>query len=126
MWLFFNISILKIGKNDWENSCFFSYFEKKFAKFQKIPPKTKWPTPWHCPKYFKLKNDLSKTSCLHSKIQIKIEMLIELWASNYATYDGLFNGFDGVFQYVTQVNDNEPFIWISFNNPITTRKKLYN
>jgi hypothetical protein len=29
--------------------------------------------------HFKLKNDLSKTSCLHrSKIQIKIEMLIEL------------------------------------------------
>jgi hypothetical protein len=53
-------------------------------------------------------------------------MLIELWAGNYATYDGLFNGFDGVFQNVTQLNDNEPFIWIVFNNPITTQKKLYN
>ncbi len=31
-----------------------------------------------CPKHFKLKNDPSQTTGLHSKIQIKIGMLIEL------------------------------------------------
>jgi hypothetical protein len=50
-----------------------------------------------CPKHFKLKNDPSQATCLHSKIQIKIGMLIELCARNYATHDKLFNGIDGVF-----------------------------
>jgi hypothetical protein len=50
-----------------------------------------------CPKHFKLNNDSSQTIGLHSKIQIKIGMLIELCARNYATHDGLFNGVDGVF-----------------------------
>ncbi len=47
-----------------------------------------------CPKHFKLKNDPSQTTSLHSKIQIKIGMLIELCARNYATHDKLFNGVD--------------------------------
>jgi hypothetical protein len=37
-----------------------------------------------CPKHFKLKNDSSQTVGLHSKIQIKIRMLIKLCAGNYA------------------------------------------
>jgi hypothetical protein len=70
-----------------------------------------------CPKHFKLKNDPSQTIGLHSKIQIKIGMLIELCVGNYATHDGLFNGPDRVFQYVTKLQNNESLIWIGFNNP---------
>jgi hypothetical protein len=44
-------------------------------------------------------------------------MLIELCAGNYATHDGLFNGANGVFQYVTKLQKNESLIWIGFNNP---------
>jgi len=44
-------------------------------------------------------------------------MLIELCVGNYATHDGLFNGADGVFQYVTKLQNNESLIWIGFNNP---------
>jgi hypothetical protein len=50
-----------------------------------------------CPKHFKLKNDLPQIASLHFKIQIKIGVLIELCARNYATHDGLFNGANGVF-----------------------------
>jgi hypothetical protein len=44
-------------------------------------------------------------------------MLIELCARNYATHDKLFNGVDGVFQYVTKLQNNESLTWIGFNNP---------
>jgi len=44
-------------------------------------------------------------------------VLIELCARNYAFHDGLFNGANGVFQYVTKLQNNESFIWIDFNNP---------
>jgi hypothetical protein len=44
-------------------------------------------------------------------------MLVKLCAGNYATHEGLFNGVDGVFQYVTKLQNNESFIWINFNNP---------
>jgi hypothetical protein len=70
-----------------------------------------------CPKNFKLNNDLSQTTSLHPKIQIKIGMLIELCDKNYAIHDELFNGVDGVFQYVTKLQNNESLIWIGFNNP---------
>jgi hypothetical protein len=43
-------------------------------------------------------------------------MLIKLCVGNYATHDKLFNGADGVFQYVTKLQNNESFIWIGFNN----------
>jgi hypothetical protein len=66
-----------------------------------------------CLKLFKLENDSSQTVGLHSKIQIKIGMLIKLCA----IHDGLSNGVDGVFQYVTKLQNNESFIWIGFNNP---------
>jgi len=70
-----------------------------------------------CPKHFKLKNDPSQTTSLHSKIQIKIAMLIKLCVGNYAIHDELFNGANGVFQYVTKLQNNQSFIWIGFNNP---------
>jgi hypothetical protein len=44
-------------------------------------------------------------------------VLIELYVRNYATHDGLFNGVDGVFQYVTKLQNNESFVWNDFNNP---------
>jgi len=53
-------------------------------------------------------------------------MMIKLYASNYAIHDGLFNGADGVFQYVSKSHDSESFIWIVFNNPkasSTTKKQ---
>jgi hypothetical protein len=52
---------------------------------------------------------------LHSNIQVKIGMMV--CASNYAIHDGLFNGVDGVFQYVSKSHDSESLIWIVFNNP---------
>jgi hypothetical protein len=70
-----------------------------------------------CSKHFKLKNDPSQTTGLHSKIQIKIGMLIELCAGNYGSHDGFFNGANGVFQYVTKLQNNESLIRIGFNNP---------
>jgi len=59
-----------------------------------------------CPKHFKLKNDPSQTTNLHSKIQVKVGMLVEICASNYAIHDGLFNGVDKVFQYVSKLHDS--------------------
>jgi hypothetical protein len=69
-----------------------------------------------CPKHFKLNNDLSQIACLHYKVQIKIGMLIKPCVGNYATHDGLFNKVDGIFQYVTKLQNNESLIWIGFNN----------
>jgi hypothetical protein len=72
-------------------------------------------TMTHAPNISNLKNDPSQTSNLHSKIQIQIVMLIELCVGNYANRDGLFNGTDGVFQYVTKLQNNEYLTWISFS-----------
>jgi hypothetical protein len=51
---------------------------------------------------------------LHSKIQVKISMLVELCVGNYAIHDGLFHWANGVFQYVSKLHDNESLIWIIF------------
>jgi hypothetical protein len=40
-----------------------------------------------------------------------------LCVGNYATHDGLFNGGDEVFQYVSKLHGNESLLWIGFNNP---------
>jgi hypothetical protein len=73
-------------------------------------------TTTHAPNISNKKIDPSQTIGLHSKIHVKINMLIELWASNYATHDCLFNRVDKAFQYVFKLHDNESFIWIVFNN----------
>jgi hypothetical protein len=57
------------------------------------------------PQTFQIKN-WPITTYLHSKIQVKNGMLVELCASNYATHDGLFNGANEVFQYVSKLDDN--------------------
>jgi len=51
-----------------------------------------------CPSSYKLPNDLNRTVCLHTIIRIKQDMVVELCAGNYATYDGLVNGTNGVFK----------------------------
>ncbi len=43
-------------------------------------------------------------------------MVVEFCAKNYATYDGLVNGTDGVFKISTFYN-NKTIVWILFPNP---------
>jgi hypothetical protein len=54
-------------------------------------------------------------------------MLIELCVSNYATYDGLVNGADGIFKASTTYC-NKTIIWIIFQNSKigTLIRKKYN
>jgi len=52
-----------------------------------------------CPPSYKFSNDLSKIVGLHSIINIKKDMLVELCADNYVTYDGLVNGADGILKH---------------------------
>ncbi len=56
---------------------------------------------YSCPSSYKLLTVPSTISCLHIIICIKQDMVVELCAKNYATYDGLFNGVDGVFKTST-------------------------
>jgi hypothetical protein len=49
-----------------------------------------------CPPSYKLSNDPSKITSLHSTIQIKKDMLVELCANNHATYDDRVSGVDGI------------------------------
>ncbi len=60
-------------------------------------------------------NDLSKTTCLHSTINTKIYMLVELCVGNYATYNGLVNGADGILQALITYCE-KTIIWIKFQN----------
>jgi hypothetical protein len=68
-----------------------------------------------CPSFYKLSNDPNKTICLHSTINIKKDMSVELCASNYATFDGLVNGIDGIFKTSTTYCE-KTIIWIMFQN----------
>jgi len=68
-----------------------------------------------CPPFYKLWNDVSKIIGLHSTIQILKKMLVELFTINYATYDGLVNGIDGIFKTSTTYC-NKTIIWIMFQN----------
>jgi len=66
-----------------------------------------------CPPSYKFSNDLSKVVGLHFIINIKIYMLVELQANNYATSNGLVNGTDGIFE--TSITYCEKtIIWIMF------------
>jgi hypothetical protein len=60
-------------------------------------------------------NDPSKITSLHFTMQIKKDMLVELCASNHATYDGLVNGVDDNFKTSTTYCD-KTIIWIMFQN----------
>ncbi len=48
---------------------------------------------------------------------LKLIKYVLLCVGNYATHDGLFNGGDGVFRYVSKLLGNESLVWIAFNNP---------
>jgi hypothetical protein len=52
-----------------------------------------------CPPSYKFSNDSSKTVGLHSTINIKKDILIKLHASNYAIFDGLLNGANGILKH---------------------------
>jgi hypothetical protein len=68
-----------------------------------------------CPSFYRLSNDSSKTTSLHSIINTKIYMLVELCVGNYATYNGLVNGIDGILK--TSITYCEKtIIWIMFQN----------
>jgi hypothetical protein len=69
-----------------------------------------------CPSSYKLPNDSSKIVGLHTTIPIKQDMVVELCARNYATYDGLVNGIDGIFKTSTSYH-NKTIVWILFANP---------
>jgi hypothetical protein len=68
-----------------------------------------------CPPTYKLLNDLNKIVGLHSTIHIKGDMLVELCANNYVTFDGLVNGVDGIFKASTRYCE-KTIIWIMFYN----------
>jgi hypothetical protein len=65
-----------------------------------------------CPPSYKLSNDLSKISGLHSIINIKKDMLVELCVGNYATSNGLLNGVDGIFKTSTTYYEKTIMIYI--------------
>jgi hypothetical protein len=69
-----------------------------------------------CPSSYKLIDDPSQITSLHTIIHIKQIMVIELCVGNYATYDGLVNGVDGVFKISTSYH-NKIIVWILFPNP---------
>jgi hypothetical protein len=69
-----------------------------------------------CFQSFQLQNDANFTTTLHSKDQVKKNILVELCAGNYATHDGLVNGVDGIFQGSTKIFNSQEVIWILFNN----------
>jgi hypothetical protein len=64
-----------------------------------------------CPSFYKLSNDPNKTMGLHSTINIKIYMLVELSVHNYAKFDGLMNGVNGIFKASTTYCE-KTIIWI--------------
>ncbi len=68
-----------------------------------------------CPSSYELPNDPSKIVGLHTTIRIKQNMVVELFVGNYATYDGLVNGANGVFKTSTSYH-NKTIVWILFPN----------
>jgi hypothetical protein len=68
-----------------------------------------------CLSSYKLSNDPNKTTGLHTTIRIKQDMIVELCPRNYATYDGLDNGANGVLKTSTFYH-NKTIVWILFPN----------
>jgi hypothetical protein len=66
-----------------------------------------------CPQTYKLSNDSNKIMGLHSTINIKQEMLVELCANKYGTFDGLMDGANGIFKTSTTYFEIT-IIWIMF------------
>ncbi len=70
---------------------------------------------YSCPSSYKLSNDPNKSTCLHITIRVKQDIVVELCAGNYVTYDGLVNGANGVFKTSTFYH-NKTIVWIFFPN----------
>jgi hypothetical protein len=70
----------------------------------------------HAHRHINFQNDPSKTIGLHTTIHINQDMVVEVCAKNYATYDGLVNGVDVVFKTSTFYH-NKTIVWILFPNP---------
>ena len=43
-------------------------------------------------------------------------MLVELYARNYNTDDGLVNGVEGIFKRYTNTNNGLDIVWIEFSS----------
>ena len=68
----------------------------------------------------------TRTISLPHQIHLKPNILVELYAGNYNTKDGLVNGSDGIFKAYTKYNDFD-IVWIRFNDNTIgqqQRKKL--
>jgi hypothetical protein len=80
------------------------------------------------PSSYKLLDDPSKTIDLHIIIHIKQDMVVELCVGNYATYDCLVNGVNGVFETSTFYH-NKTIVCILFPNPkiemLTSKKSTH-
>lgn len=70
-----------------------------------------------CPKSFQLEDDPNEIAGLHAEIHGKKDMLVELCADNYATYDSVVNEADGLFKRSSLLPNSQTIIWILFNNP---------
>ena len=44
-------------------------------------------------------------------------MLVELYAGNYNTNDGLVNGAEGIFKSYSSNNNRPDIVWIEFSDP---------
>lgn len=55
-----------------------------------------------------------KTISLPSTITVKQNMLVELYAGNYNTNDGLVNGAEGIFKSYSSNNNRLDIVWIDF------------
>ena len=58
-----------------------------------------------------------KAISLPSTITVKQNMLVELYAGNYNTNDGLVNGVEGIFKSYSSNNNRPDIVWIEFSDP---------
>lgn len=57
-----------------------------------------------------------KAISLPSTITVKQNMLVELYAGNYNTSDGLVNGAEGIFKSYSSNNNGPDIVWIEFSD----------
>jgi hypothetical protein len=57
------------------------------------------------------------TTTLPLLLVLKMDMLVEIYACNYDSQDGLVNGADGVVKAYTKKNSTD-VLWIKFHDPL--------
>jgi len=57
-----------------------------------------------------------KAISLPSIVTVKQNMLVELYARNYNTNDGLVNGAEGIFRSYSSNNNRTDIVWIEFSD----------